>query len=81
MEWKRSVLVPEDSDDTAKEEDVDEDGDEGGDGQEEDTGAHLHPTELRVVILPVESGVGNVEFGLLIVECGIEIILFIECSM
>ena len=45
---------PEDADDTAEEEDVDEDGDEGGDGQEEDAGAHLHPTELRVVILPVE---------------------------
>ena len=57
MEWKWCANVPEDTDDTAEEEDVDEEGNEGRDGQEEGAGTHLHPTELSVVIL--EPGVWN----------------------
>ena len=45
------MTSPDDADNDAKEEDVDEDGDDGRDGQEEDTLARVHPTVGVLVVM------------------------------
>ena len=44
--------APEHFDDTAEKEDVEEDDEEGGDGEEVDAAAVVHPTVNRIIALP-----------------------------
>ena len=47
-----SLLAPEYFDDAAEKENVEENDEEGGDGEEEDAGAVVHPTVDRVITVP-----------------------------
>ena len=47
---------PDDPDDTAEEEDIDEDGDDAGHGEEIDALAGVHPTVVVLILQPAEAG-------------------------